>query len=381
MNLYIDCTETYKTKLNTGIQRVVRKVVEFAPGQPIVFDGIGFLPIQPDDLNPKGVQVVKRTREWIVNYPLIYPFAKSVFKFLLRVKTYLNYPKNRNRYIRFKNTDVILSADIVYDSRQVKAFSRLEPPVYQVVYDVLPLSFPKYFPEKSVKSFTTVANRWSEYADGLYAISKKVAKEVHDRFSIQADYFYLGADFYKSTQPAKRIEFGTYFLAVGTIEPRKNHVHILKTFIQLWDSGSDKKLVFIGRKGWKFEEILEWIELAREKYPNQFLWLSDCDDATLEEYYASAEAVICASIDEGFGLPVVEALCRRKSVICSDIEVFREIGSNSCSYFGPNLIGPTSLAQLIESQSYKLAEPGFTWITWEDSVRMLINKIRLKIER
>jgi glycosyltransferase involved in cell wall biosynthesis len=376
MNLYIDCTETYKTKLNTGIQRVVRKVVEYAPGQPMIFDGIGFLPVRADDLNPKGVQVVKRTREWVVNYPVLYPFAKKTFELWLRFKPYLSYLKNRKFYLSFSSSDVILSAGIVYDEAHAQAFQKLRVPVYQIVYDILPITYPQFFPKESVNKFKTVTSYWGNYAEKLYAISKKVAGEVELYFSLQSDYFYLGADFIENRSPTREIGVDEYFLVVGTLEPRKNHIHILKTFLMLWESGSKAKLVFIGRKGWKFEDILLQIDDVLTKFPERFIWLQDCDDETLEAYYARAEAVICASFDEGFGLPLLEALCRRKNVICSDIEVFREIGGKYCKYFSNAQTGDESLTSIIQKADYKINISGFSWPTWNQLVANLVDKVK-----
>lgn len=376
MKLYIDCTETYKTKLNTGIQRAVKKIAQLSECTPVYFDGIGFICIDPESLNPRKIQFVKHSRNLIVNIPFLYPLAKSAFKFSLVLKTYLTYYKNKPKYIRFKNGDILLSADIVRGKRLVKRLQRLKIPVYQVVYDILPLKYPQYFGEAAVEEFKRISSLWTSYSTKLFAISGKVAQELRTELGAsKVDFFYLGSDFINKTFSPIPTKFQDFFLAVGTIEPRKNHIHILKTFLKLWKEGGQEKLVFVGRKGWNFKDILKYINEAQTCFPEHFLWLDDLDDQGLESYYQNSKAVICASIDEGFGLPLIEALSRKKNVLCSDIEVFREIGTKYCTYFNFELDGPNSLLEIINSENYKIDISDFKWITWQESVDSLIEKI------
>jgi len=376
MDIYIDCSETYKMKLNTGIQRVVKKIAQLSKCTPVYFDGIGFLPINIENLDPGKLNLVKHSRNLIVNIPIFYSFAKSVFKSILVARTYLTYLKNKSRYIQFKDGDILLSADIVRDKRLVKTLQKLNIPVYQVVYDILPLKYPQYFGVQSVEEFKRISSQWGSYSTKLFAISKKVAHEIKYEFNTKAvDVFYLGSDFINSTAPLVHVKFQDFYLAVGTIEPRKNHIHILQTFLKLWREGSEEKLVFIGRTGWNFKDILKYITEAQTSFPDRFFWLDNLDDQGLESYYQNAKAVICASIDEGFGLPVIEALSRKKSVLCSDIEVFREIGTKYCTYFNFELEGQGSLLEIIKNEDYKIDISDFKWLTWQESVDILINKI------
>ena len=50
-------------------------------------------------------------------------------------------------------------------------------------------------------------------------------------------------------------------------------------------------------------------------------------------YFNNAYTYVFPSIDEGFGIPLIEAMRARIPVICSDIEIFKEIGNNSVIYF------------------------------------------------
>ena len=76
------------------------------------------------------------------------------------------------------------------------------------------------------------------------------------------------------------------------------------------------------------------------------MWLDDCNDAELEICYQKADALIAASIDEGYGLPIIEAEMRGVPVLASDIKVFREVGNSDVQFF--NL---TDVGQLVDRLS------------------------------
>ena len=69
-------------------------------------------------------------------------------------------------------------------------------------------------------------------------------------------------------------------------------------------------------------------------------------DLELQQLYANAEAIVCPSIYEGFGLPVLEALEFSKPIICSDLESFREIAGEAAVYFDPG--DPNACASAIK---------------------------------
>ena len=107
---------------------------------------------------------------------------------------------------------------------------------------------------------------------------------------------------------------GRHLLAVGTIEPRKNHARLLAAWRGL---GAERPpLVVVGRPGWCCDDEVAMLERARIDEP--LTWLPAADDATLARLYADALALVYPSLHEGFGLPAVEALVRGLPVVCGD---------------------------------------------------------------
>ena len=96
-----------------------------------------------------------------------------------------------------------------------------------------------------------------------------------------------------------------FLLCVGTIEPRKNYLSVLKAFEQFHSSYPDYTLVIIGRKGWQNEALYDYWQQSTAKEAIHII--EDVSDDSLHAYYKAAMAFISASHVEGFGLPILEA--------------------------------------------------------------------------
>jgi glycosyltransferase involved in cell wall biosynthesis len=126
----------------------------------------------------------------------------------------------------------------------------------------------------------------------------------------------------------------SFFLAVGTIEPRKNLVRLLEAYrIYRTDYQGENLLIIAGQRGWKSEAFFE----ALEKHPfsSDIRITGYIADHTLAAYYAQAKALIYPSEYEGFGLPVLEAMACGCPVICSDTSSLPEVGGEAAVYVDP----------------------------------------------
>jgi hypothetical protein len=124
---------------------------------------------------------------------------------------------------------------------------------------------------------------------------------------------------------------------VGTVEPRKAHLQVLKAFEKLWEEGYDLNLVFVGKEGWStkvfsVETFADYVENHPRRGRNLF-WFKKVSDEFLEQIYKSSACLIQASYIEGFGLPIVEAAKRGVPLILRNIPVFREIAGRNAFYF------------------------------------------------
>jgi glycosyltransferase involved in cell wall biosynthesis len=117
-----------------------------------------------------------------------------------------------------------------------------------------------------------------------------------------------------------------YFVTVGTIEPRKNHLLLLSLWRRLAQEMGENcpVLVVAGRRGWEMEQVADLLErcpaLAR-----CVIEIDGLGDAALAALMAGARGVLQPSHVEGFSLPVAEALALGAPLIASDIEAHREM--------------------------------------------------------
>jgi alpha-1,2-rhamnosyltransferase len=169
---------------------------------------------------------------------------------------------------------------------------------------------------------------------------------------------------------------GRGILSVGTIEPRKNHAYLLDAFDLLRQRDVDVSLILVGRSGWGNSETLERIQRHRD-FGTRLLHLGNASDRDLSEAIERSDCLVCPSLAEGFGLPVVEGLVYGLEVFASEIPPFREIGDGHCHFF--DLDSPASLADQLEEwfaerEQGKAAakRSAFSWPNWEESTREFI---------
>ena len=127
-----------------------------------------------------------------------------------------------------------------------------------------------------------------------------------------------------------------YFVVVGTIEPRKNHLLLLHIWRDLIAELGDKAphLVVIGQRGWECENVVDLLErcdalrgFVHEK--------TSCSDAELAQYVGHAQALLFPSFAEGYGMPLVEALMLGTPVVATDLPAFRETAGDVPEYLHP----------------------------------------------
>lgn len=436
--IYIDCTATYHSGLNTGIQRVVNNVITRAadlsqnfgveiipvvavPGGFKKLNDVAVISRQPSTLEGirKKLSTLKQRISKLLweastsSSPLVALLAQKThtgfraLAFLLRRllkilrSVRLFFSKNEEHYEVFTSDDLLLILDSfwTYDALDVaEKYIGSKPVVVSVIYDLIPITHPQYCDREFVKSFALLFPRVVELSDGLIGISQTVQKSVVNYVAQHYpdwahrgvfDFFYLGADFKVNTlsQPdqlspdiaALLSSNSPFFLAVGTVEPRKGYDYLLEGFEILWRQGNTHPLVIVGKVGWLCSDVLKKAqELRRSGRP--LLMLHDVDDYTLDLLYKKSAAVIFPSFIEGFGLPLVEALVRGKQVLASNIEVFEEIGGANVSYFKAG--SAESLAQSVSEFISTLSENDHSAetriingaISWDESAHILIQK-------
>lgn len=206
------------------------------------------------------------------------------------------------------------------------------PRTVVLCYDIIPLLFPQFFLQQTRDAFRSCFHEVFPHADLIIFTAKRIMADAHAYCTERGmklgdtDIVYLGANV-EPVQQAPVAELpagltaGRYALFVSTLEPRKGHRLLLNVWRRLLAEGIpqkfDFKLVFVGRKGWLVDDLIDDLAAHTRSDPSLIL-LSNADDATLHQLYRQAAFCLYPSRYEGFGLPVIEAFRYGKAVIASN---------------------------------------------------------------
>lgn len=159
-------------------------------------------------------------------------------------------------------------------------------------------------------------------------------------------------------------EEARFLLGVGVYSPLKNAPRLIEAYRQARTLSPDivpDRLLLVGRRGWDRRLPRTYRETEREstavhatgKAAGDVRVLGHVPDSRLATLYATCTAFIFPTLYEGFGMPVHEALAAGARVLCSDIPVLREIGSELVSYSDP-----TDIRTLAEAIVARCSTPG-----------------------
>ena len=419
--ILIDVTELLGLQLNTGIQRVVREVYAGLAAR----DDLTVVPVVAIDgrlsnITPAGHDLLAQARPATtapaftprerpnslggrivakaahVAFLLTDPFVKKVLPrfprgyafvqqrhFLGRMPAMLA-PFRQPGHVTLAPGDILLAADTFWTGSEIIVAARWArrngARVIAIVYDMIPYTHPELAGMGLSRSFARLLRRLLSTTDGVLTISHFSAAAIRqfmaaNRLSRPVEVFYLGSDSGRrellrthatdADWPAGLWETGTRTtITVGTIEPRKGHDTILAAFNQRWRAGSDDRLVMIGKFGaGDSAAVLAEALTAHPARGRRLFVMNQVGDAMLADAYARADACIMASIVEGFGLPLVEALTAGVPMIASDIPVFREIAGDRAAYF--HVGDADDLARVLGEAAERPRHDGdFCWPDW-----------------
>lgn len=211
-----------------------------------------------------------------------------------------------------------------------------------LVHDLIGIEFPNFVPSGRMRRQHRRMANIAEFADVVIVNSAATGNSFRRRYEpagFRAPILVapLGIDLWSAGSTGPPSIEGPYFLYIGTIEPRKNHLLLLDVWNRLVAElgARTPRLVLIGRRGWKGREITDAI--YRSAILRGFVAeLNGFPDSELVKYLRGARALLFPSRAEGYGLPLAEALAFGVPVISSDIEALREVGQGVPDYLDPD---------------------------------------------
>ncbi|MHB1757753.1 MAG: glycosyltransferase family 4 protein [Leptospirillum sp.] len=173
---------------------------------------------------------------------------------------------------------------------------------------------------------------------------------------------------------------GPFLLFVGTIEPRKNLPFLIKVFSRIRLDFPDLKLVLVGRKGWGYSALVEAIQ--EEGVGDKVICMDDVSDETLRALYQMALLFVYPSLNEGFGLPLPEAMASGLPIVASPEAASTEVVGDAVVYC--NLDDPSQWVKMIKNlimdqeQGNLLSSKGLLQakhFKWESVARKVLDNI------
>lgn len=280
--------------------------------------------------------------------------------------------------------------DVFYSPDFVLPPTRRETRTVLTIHD---LSF-RHFPEAFVPSLRQylerVVPRSIDRTDLVLADSAHTRSDIIALFGVapgkvQVLYGGVAPRFRPGPEPEERerlrgrygIGARPYVLSVGTLQPRKNYVRLIKAFAQVETyKPADLQLLIAGGRGWLYEDIFA----EAERCGDRVRILGFVDDADLPALYRHAALFVFPSLYEGFGFPVLEAMACGVPTISANASSLPEVAGDAAL-----LVDPLDVDALAGAMASALEDADLragmisrgrvqaAQFTWERATRQLLN--------
>lgn len=213
-------------------------------------------------------------------------------------------------------------------------------PIVVTIFDLSFIHYPEMFRKQDLYQL----RNWTKYsvkkATKIITISESSKEDIVKYYKIARDkivVIYPGVGENFAPQPIEKIDSvkkkykitEDYILYVGTIQPRKNLIGLIKAFNSLMHNSEWRpslsasqlsiqnfQLVIAGRKGWLYDEIFE--KVRELKLENKVIFTDFIPTEDLPVLYSGARVLVNVSLWEGFGIPVLEAMACSTPVVVSN---------------------------------------------------------------
>ena len=204
-----------------------------------------------------------------------------------------------------------------------------------VIHDLCPFKYPE-FSSKIINKYekSNIVNALKK-SDLIITVSKTVKKELVEIFNLDENKIYvvyntIPSCFFKtnvndSILKKYNIEPKKYILSVATLNKRKNIPLLISVFNEISKKCQDVKLVLIGGMG---SEDKKRIMQDNEN----IIFTGYIKDEYMPIFYKNALLYVYPSIYEGFGIPILEAQYSNIPLLCTNIDVFKEIAGSGAKY-------------------------------------------------
>lgn len=262
------------------------------------------------------------------------------------------------------------------------------PRVVMTVHDLAAFRFPAVFSRSQGALKRYLMRKSVERADAIIVPSRATRQDLMELLGVPDDRIFVvphGVRFSTLPDTGQSPRRRPFFLAVGTVEPRKNWDRLIQAYKLLVDRHQDvPDLLIAGKIGWMAQDTVKLPRQLGLQDMVQFLEYVPNDE--LAVLYQEAVAVTYPSLYEGFGLPVIEAMGYGVPVVTSGRGALREIAEGVAIMVDPDdvesitdglqqaLAGREALAPMVHRASARAHE--YTWERTAELTRVVYQTVK-----
>jgi glycosyltransferase involved in cell wall biosynthesis len=230
-------------------------------------------------------------------------------------------------------------------ARMTTGWLRRRPDVRAVfmLHDIIPMAHPELVSRSGFSGHHRMLRSVRRHAVGLITTTQVAGNAVlneiqyNHRIVLSHSSHLPVADVFLQREATDQNPIGReYFLMCGAIEPRKNHLLLLKVWQHLVRQRGARApmLILAGTPAYRGQEIVREIARHHDLQPYVVV-VSGLSSPGLRRIMINARALLAPSFAEGFGLPLAEALALGTPVLASDLPSHREVGGVHATYLDP----------------------------------------------
>jgi len=265
-------------------------------------------------------------------------------------------------------------------------------PIVASVHDVSYLEFPQFFTpfrawqlrhtvKRTVKAAACVLTPSEFSRKGIlrhYSIDESKVIVVHN--AVSSRFRPIERDVARAAVQRKTGLNVPVILTVGDLQPRKNHLGLLRAFEEVLRAYPQlpHHLLFVGKETWYSKEL--HAAVMKSSIAERVHFTGFVEDDELVHFYAACDLFVFPSFYEGFGLPILEAMACGRAVACSNSSAMPEVADAAALLFDPHstqAIGQAIKDVLLDAELRtrleRLGSQRAAAFSWEQAAEQTLN--------
>jgi len=221
-------------------------------------------------------------------------------------------------------------------------------PIVVSVHDVSFLEHPEYFTQFRALQLRCTVRRTVRAAARVLTVTEFSKRSILAAYGLPEEKVVVlpngvSSDFrpiaretaLRSVRAAHKLE-APFILTVGDLQPRKNHLGLIRSFEQLVQAHPQlpHHLVIVGKETWYSPTILG--AARKSAVSSRIHFTGFVSDEQLHQLYGACDLFVYPSFYEGFGLPILEAMATARAVACSNTSGMPEVADSAALLFDPH---------------------------------------------